>query len=98
MLEVGRSKEAVALSIYERRVQPSPMGGTVEKIFSGGKRGKKKRAKKQKFRLGEGMEKLFTVKAKRTSKALPTRGSTWLQKPPKYGSQKAGGKRRRKRR
>lgn len=57
-------------------------------------KGDLKKTKRKPLRRGkpfEGMEKIFTHKAKRSSKALPLKGSTWLKKPPQRKSTKISG-------
>jgi hypothetical protein len=48
-------------------------------------------------KLGDGLDKLFKERATYSSSAHKAKGSTWLKEPPKYGTQKAGGKRRKRR-
>lgn len=38
-----------------------------------------------------GLEKVFTEKPKRSSKAHKAKGSTWLKKPPAHASKRASG-------
>lgn len=44
--------------------------------------GKTKKIKHVK--LGDGLDKVFSEKVKRSSTAHKAKGSTWLKKPPKY--------------
>jgi len=43
----------------------------------------KRKVGKPKIKLFEGLDKIFTKKAKRSNKLLGMKGSTWLKSPPK---------------
>jgi len=63
------------------------VGGTMQ-----APRRKTKMKKTKPVAFGDGLDKLFSKKVKYKSKAHQAKGSTWLKTPPKYGSQRAGGK------